>query len=161
MPDARASPTQNQIKSSPADAIDKERIQLLCQLIRLVTGAAYGSYADLRILLPVNGFGILSGIPGSCVNPVDNVNADCSTPNVRVVLSFSIPDGASMTLPHPSTPLLIKALNAELRPKNLGDSAASPCATMPLDAQTLPTGGTHDPSDSSDSEYLGTKPGRS
>ena len=98
------------------------------------------------------------GIRSSCVSPVDNVNADCSTPNVRFVPSFSIPDGASMTLPHPSTPLLINALNAELRLKNLGDSAASPCATMPSVAQTLPTGGTHDPSDSSDSEHLGTKP---
>ena len=122
------------------------------------TGAAYGSYAGVPILLQFNGFGNLSGIPGSCVNPVNNVAVDCSTPNVRFVPSFSIPDGATMTLPNPATPLLVKALSAELRLKNLGASAASPCASMTLVAQTLPSGGTHDPSNSADSEYLGVKP---
>jgi hypothetical protein len=122
------------------------------------TGAAYGSYAGLPILLQFNGFGNLSGIPGSCVNPVNNVAVDCSIPNVRFVPSFSIPDGTTVTLPNPATPLIIKALSAELRLKNLGDSASSACSTMPLVAQLLPTGGTHDPSSSADSEYLGTKP---
>ena len=121
-------------------------------------GSAYGSYANLPILLQFNGFGNLSGIPGACVNPVNNVTVDCSTPNARFVPSFSIPDGATMTLPNPSTPLIVKALSAELRLKNLGASATSPCSSMTLVAQTLPSGGTHDPSSSSDSEYLGTKP---
>jgi hypothetical protein len=121
-------------------------------------GAAYGSYAGLPILLQFNGFGNLSGIPGSCVNPVDNVSVDCSTANARFAPSFSIPDGATMTLPEPATPLIVKALNAELRLKNLGASASSPCSAMTLVAQTLPSGGTHDPSSSADSEYLGAKP---
>ena len=122
------------------------------------SGSAYGSYAGLPILLQFNGFGNLSGIPGSCVNPVNNVTVDCSTPNTRFVPSFSIPDGATMTLPNPSTPLIVKALSAELRLKNLGNSATSPCSSMNLVAQTLPSGGTHDPSSSADSEYLGAKP---
>jgi hypothetical protein len=71
---------------------------------------------------------------------------------------FSIPDGATMLLPTtPSTHLIVKALNAELRLKNLGAGAAQ-CASMTLSTLTLPSSGTHDPSSSSDSEYLGTKP---
>jgi len=63
-----------------------------------------------------------------------------------------------MTLPNPQTALIIKALSAELRLNNLGPSASSPCSTMTLAAATLPSGGTHDPSNSSDSEYVGVKP---
>jgi hypothetical protein len=122
------------------------------------TGSAYGSYAGLPILLQFNGFGNLGGIPSYCVNPVNNATEDCSTPNARSVPTFSLPDGATMTLPNPSTPLIVKALSAELRLNNLGASATSPCSTMTLVAATLPSGGTHDPSNSADSEYLGTKP---
>jgi hypothetical protein len=63
-----------------------------------------------------------------------------------------------MTLPVPLTPLIVKALNAELRLKNLGPSAATPCVSMPLITATPPSGGTHDPGNSADSEYLGAKP---
>ena len=118
----------------------------------------YGSYAGVPILLQFNGFGNLYGIPGSCVNPVNNAVVDCSAQNARYVSAFSIPDGATMTLPTPSTPLIVKALNAELRLKNLGPSASSPCSSMALATVTPPTGGTHDPTDVNDSEYLGTKP---
>lgn len=121
-------------------------------------GAAYGSYAGLPILLQFNGFGNLYGIPGNCVDPVNNAATDCSTPNARYVPEFSIADGTALTLPSPSTPLLVKALNAEIRLRNLGASASSPCAGMTLTPATLPSGGTHDPSSSSDSKYLGTKP---
>ncbi len=122
------------------------------------TGAAYGSFAGLPILLQYNGFGNLYGIPGYCVNPVNNVTVDCSTPNSRYVPMFSIADGTTITRPSPAAPLILKALSAELRLKNLGASASSPCAAMTLTAATPPSGGTHDPSDSSDSEYLGTMP---
>src|ERR1700719_253034 len=57
------------------------------------TGSAYGSYDGLPILLQFNGFGNLSGIPGTCVNPVNNAPVDCSTPNARNVPTFSLPDG--------------------------------------------------------------------
>ncbi len=122
------------------------------------TGASYGGYAGVPILLQFNGFGNLSGIPGNCVDPVNNASVDCSTPNARYVPQFSIPDGATMTLATPSTPLIVKALNAEIRLKNLGASASSACAAMTLTPVTLPNGGTHDPSDASDVEYLGSKP---
>ena len=121
-------------------------------------GAAYGSYAGVPILLQFDGFGNLNGIPGYCVDPVSNATVDCSTPNSRYVPMFSIPDGATMTLPTPSTPLIVKALNEELRLANLGPSSSSPCASMPLTPVTPPSGGTHDPSSSSDGEYLGTEP---
>jgi len=121
------------------------------------TGSAYGAWAGLPILLQFNGFGNLFGIPGYCVSSVDNTTIDCSTPNARYVPMFSIPDGSLMSLPNPPTPLIVKALNGEIRLKNLGSGAAQ-CSAMTLAPLTLPSGGTHDPSSSSDSLYLGTMP---
>lgn len=122
------------------------------------TGAAYGSFAALPILLQFDGFGNLNGIPSICVDPVDNATVDCSAPNARSVPMFSIPDGSTLTLPTPATPLIVKALSAELRLLDLGPSATSACAAMTLTPVTPPSGGTHDPSSSSDSEYLGVEP---
>ena len=119
---------------------------------------AYGSYAGVPILLQFNGFGNLYGIPGSCVDPVTNAQVECNVPNARYVPLFSIPDGATMTLPTPSTPLIVKALNAEIRLKNLGPSASTACASMTLATVAPPTGGTHDPSNGSDAFYIGVKP---
>jgi hypothetical protein len=119
---------------------------------------AFGSYAGVPILLQFNGFGSLSGIPGDCVDPVNNAKVQCDAPNARYVPLFSIPDGAKMTLPIPSTPLIVKSLNAEIRLKNLGASASTACASMTLTAVPPPTGGTHDPSASSDALYIGVKP---
>src|SRR5882757_566531 len=59
--------------------------------------AVYGSYAGVPILLQFNGFGNLYGIPGSCVDPVNNAAVQCNVPNARYVPLFSIPDGATMT----------------------------------------------------------------
>ncbi|HEV7612245.1 MAG TPA: hypothetical protein VGO37_10245 [Steroidobacteraceae bacterium] len=119
---------------------------------------SFGSYAGLPILLQFNGFGNLYGIPGSCVDPTTNAAVDCSTPQSRYVPLFAIPDGATMTLARPSTPLIVKALNAEIRLKNLGTSSATACASMTLSPVTLPSGGTHDPTNAADAEYLGSKP---
>jgi hypothetical protein len=119
---------------------------------------AYGSYAGVPILLQFNGFGNLYGIPGKCVAPLDNALVACNTPNARYVPLFSIPDGATMTLPSPATPLIVKALSAEIRLKNLGASAATACASMTLTTVAPPTGGTHDPSSSADAFYIGVKP---
>jgi hypothetical protein len=119
--------------------------------------AVYGSYAGVPILLQFNGFGNLYGIPGSCVDPVNNAPVQCNVPNARYVPLFAIPDGATMTLPNPSTPLIVKALNAEIRLKNLGANAAA-CSSMTLAGIAPPTGGTHDPSNSADSFYIGVKP---
>jgi hypothetical protein len=122
------------------------------------TGAAYGSYAGLPILLQFNGFGNLNGIPGYCVSPVDNSTVNCNTANARYVPLFSIPDGTLLSLPNasgPPTPLIVKALNEEIR---LGLATGGQCASMTLTPLTLPSGGFHDPSNPSDSEYLGTMP---
>src|SRR6202034_2329699 len=121
-------------------------------------GAAYGSYAGLPILLQFDGYGNLNGISNICVDPVTNATVDCSVPNASSVPMFSIPDGTTLLLPVPSTPLIVKALNAELRLLDVGPSAASPCASMTLTPVTPPSGGTHDPSSSADSDYLGTEP---
>jgi len=119
------------------------------------TGAAYGSYSGLPILLQFNGFGNLFGIPGNCVSSVDNSPVACNAPNARYVPTFSIPDGATMTLPNPSTQLIVKALNGEIRLSTVNSSNCSALALTPL---TLPAGGTHDPSNPSDSEYIGAPP---
>ncbi len=119
------------------------------------TGAAYGTWAGKTIQLQFNGFGNLYGIPGYCVNPVNNSPADCSTGNVRYVPMFSIPDSAAMTLN--GTPIIVKALDAEVRLNDLGAGAAA-CSGMSLAGQTPPVGGTHDMSSSSDAYYIGVKP---
>jgi len=81
------------------------------------TGSAYGTMAGKTIQLQFNGFGNLNDIPGTCVNPVDNSPSDCSIAGARYVPAFAIPDGATMILNSgtTSTPLIIKALDAELR----------------------------------------------
>jgi hypothetical protein len=124
-------------------------------------GPAYGAYSGLPILLQFNGFGNLEGIPGSCINPTDNSVEDCSTNGATYVPTFSIPDGSTMTLPSLSgsstTPLIVKALNGQILLNSLGSGAAQ-CSSMTLTPLTLPSGGLHDPSSASDSEYLGTMP---
>jgi len=125
------------------------------------TGSAYGAYSGLPILLQFNGFGNLQGIPGSCVNPTDNSVVDCGTNGASYVPSFSIPDGTTMTLPSltgsTTTPLIVKALQGAILLKSLG-SGAQQCSSMTLNPLTLPSGGLHDPSTSSDSAYLGAAP---
>jgi len=120
------------------------------------TGAAYGTWAVKNIQLQFNGFGNLFGIPGYCVNPINNNVSDCSVNGARYVPMFSIPDGATMTL-NDSTPIIVKALNAEIRLNDLGAGAAQ-CANMSLNPLTTPTGGVHDMSDPSDPFYIGVKP---
>ena len=113
-------------------------------------GAAYGSYAGKNIQLQFNGFGNLFGIPGYCVNPVDNSAADCKTANVRYVPSFALPDGATMGT------LIVKALDAEVRLKS---SAAGRCTGLTLTSKTLPLiSGLRDPSAVGNDSYLGSKP---
>jgi hypothetical protein len=118
-------------------------------------GSAYGTWAGKSIQLQFNGFGNLSGIPGYCVNPVNNSPVDCSGPNVRYVPMFSIPDGATMTLG--ATPLIVKALDAEVRLSDLGAGAVE-CSAMTLSPLTLPSGGVHEMNNATDAYYIGPKP---
>lgn len=125
------------------------------------TGAAYGTYSGLPILLQFNGFGNVGGIPGYCVNPVDNSVEDCNTSGSSYLPLFSIADGTTLNLPSLSgtttTPLIVKALNGAILLKSLGSGAAQ-CSAMALAPQTLPSGGLHDPSNPSDGLYLGAMP---
>jgi hypothetical protein len=114
-----------------------------------------GNWVNKSIQLQFSGFGNLWGIPGHCVDPVDNSIVACSQ-NVRFVPEFALADGATMTLG--STPLIIKALDEELRLKNV---ALSQCtnAGLTLSSMSVPTSaGLHDPSNSSDTDYIGTQP---
>lgn len=125
------------------------------------TGRAYGSYSGSPILLQFDGFGNLQGIPGYCVSPVNNSVEDCSVSGSNYVPMFSLADGTTMTLPSLSgsttTPLIIKALQGSILLASLGSGAAQ-CSSMTLTPLALPSGGLHDPSNPSDSEYLGAMP---
>jgi hypothetical protein len=121
------------------------------------SGAAYGTWAGKQIQLQFNGFGNVYGIPGYCIDPVNNSQTDCSTANARYVSMFSIPDAATMSLN--STTLIVKALDAELRLKDLGAGAStSACSGLTLAPLIPPTGGTHDMTSSLDAYYIGVKP---
>ena len=125
------------------------------------TGSAYGAYSGLPILLQFNGFGNLGGIPGSCINPTDNSAEALQHSGSSYVPAFSIPDGATMTLPSLSR---IDDDAAHRQGAERGNPSQEPghgaaqCSSMTLTALTLPSGGLHDPSNPSDSEYLGTMP---
>ena len=87
-----------------------------------------------------------------------NSSVDCSAPSARYVATFSISDGATVQPPVPATALIVKALSAEMRLLNLGPSVSTACAAITLTPVTPTSGGTHDPSSSADSEYLGVEP---
>lgn len=109
-----------------------------------------GAWVGKNIQLQFNGFGNLFGIPGVCVNPVDNKRIDCSTAGARYVPSFALADGDTMTAG--TTPLVVRSLDSELR---LGNVLIDTCIAdnLTLNPQTVPTGGTTDPS-----ATIGAKP---
>jgi hypothetical protein len=114
-----------------------------------------GSWVNKSIQLQFSGFGNLQGIPGHCVNPIDNSTAQCGQ-NVRFVPEFALSDGDTMTLG--STPLIVKALDEELRLKSVNMSNCTG-AGLTLSAMTTPTSvGLHNPSNSADADYIGTQP---
>ena len=119
----------------------------------------YGTWGGKTIRLQFNGFGNLGGIPGSCVDPVTNAVAACSQ-NTRYVPAFPIPDGATMTLG--GATLIVKALDAEIRLKDIGPGATTAgCgATLPLSGtMMLPTAaGAHDVSAAMGTYSVGPKP---
>ena len=122
------------------------------------SGNGYGSWAGKNIQLQFDGFGNLGGIPGNCVSPNDNSQVDCSTPNARYVPAFALPDGATMTLTGSNIPLIVKGLDAEIRLKKIGGCAGVALA-QPTSAVILPTvADLHDPTDSTDDDYIGDRP---
>lgn len=118
--------------------------------------ASYGTWAGKNIQLQFNGFGNLNGIPGSCVSPADNSPVACNTPMARYVPAFALPDGATMTMG--STPLIVKALNAEIRLSKVANCTGVTLA-QPTGGLILPlVSDVHDPSDPADANYLGIMP---
>ncbi len=135
---------------------------------KVPAGAQYGSYAGTSLILQYNGFGNLSGIPGTCVSPTTNVTVGCNTPDSRYVPQFVIPyDPASTpqqgivttTTTAGTTTYLVKWLQREIR---FAQKAPSVCSNAGLQAPTnvqLPTQAQlKDPSNSSSEVYLGTEP---
>lgn len=123
-------------------------------------GAAYGTWANKNILLQFDGFGNLEGIPGYCVSSTDNSPVDCSVANARYVPAFAIPDGTTMTLATPagSTPLVIKGLDTEIRLSQIGSCTGVTLAQPTTPAALPQSGALHDPTNSSDVDYIGTEP---
>jgi hypothetical protein len=114
-----------------------------------------GNWVGKTIQLQFGGFGNLWGVPGHCVDPVDNTAVACG-PNVRFVPEFALSDSDTMTLG--STPVVIKALDEELRLKNVNMNQCTG-ASLTLNPQTLPTSaGLHDPSNPTDPFYIGSAP---
>ncbi len=119
------------------------------------TAAYPPAWKGKTIQLQFNGFGNLNGIPGYCVDPANNGVVDCSTANARYVPMFSIPDGATMTLG--TTQLIVKALDTEIRLKDLGANNSA-CSGMTLTPLTPPNSGVHDMSNPADPYYIGVEP---
>jgi hypothetical protein len=111
------------------------------------------TWVGKSIQLQFSGFGNLWGVPGHCVDPVDNSVVACSQ-NVRYVPEFALADGDTMSLG--STPLIIKALDEELRLKVVSCSGTG--LSAPTHMSVPDSTGLHDPSSSSDSAYIGVQP---
>ncbi len=109
----------------------------------IASNQPYGDWATKAIQLQFGGFGNLWGIPGNCVSPVDNTPVDCSVANSRYVPQFSLPDGATMNATATTPPLIVKALNTELRLKVLAPPGqnGSPCSGLALSPLSPPTSG--------------------
>jgi hypothetical protein len=69
-------------------------------------------YAGTTLVLQYNGFGDLYGIPGKCVNPVDNSDVSCGNQS-RWVSAFTIPAGG--TVSDGTNTYYVKPLQQEIR----------------------------------------------
>ena len=134
-----------------------------------LSGAQYGTFVGATITLQYGGFGNLWGIPSTCIDI--STNANCLPNNAtpqnlqRWTPQFSIPSGSTVRVSASQTgagtDYLVKALDKEVR---LGKVSTSVCTGAGL---SLPTAGSvtlpdntlwSDPSSSSSSNYVGTKP---
>ncbi len=122
------------------------------------SGSSYGNWSGRKLQLRFDGFGNLDGIPGHCVSNTDNTLVSCSTPGARYVPAFAIPDGATMTISDTNTPLIVKALDAEIRLREIS-GCTGVALSQPTTTATLPTSvDLHDPTSSADVDYIGTEP---
>jgi hypothetical protein len=136
------------------------------------TGAQYGSFLGATFTMQYGGFGNLWGIPSTCIDV--STNAAClpagATPQMlqRWTPQFSIPTGlpdgkvtVSSNQTGAGTVYLVKALDKEVR---LGKVTTGLCTGAGLvlpaaSSVTLPdVGSWNDPSSSTSSTYVGTKP---
>jgi hypothetical protein len=132
------------------------------------SGSTYGSYGGTSIVLQYNGFGELSGIPGSCVSATTNRPVDCATPNSRYVPQFVIPydptatpqQGIATTAASGvTTTYLVKWLQREIRFAVKDPSVCSADNLLaPIGVQLPTAAGLKDPSSSASDVYLGTEP---
>jgi hypothetical protein len=124
------------------------------------SGSGYGKWAGKKLLLQFDGFGNLDGIPGDCVSNTDNTPESCSTPGARYVPAFAIPDGTTMTLTlsGTNTPLIVKALDMGLRLSKINGCTGVALSQSTTTATLPPKSDLHDPTSSTDIDYIGTEP---
>lgn len=77
-----------------------------------ISAADVTKFDGNTVQLQYNGFGQLQGIPGSCVDPITNLSANCDQ-NARWVPAFDIRDGS--TVSDGTTGYFVKYLQRELR----------------------------------------------
>lgn len=122
--------------------------------------AKYGDSAGKTIMLQYGGFGDLWGIPGYCVNAVDNQPVSCDDSQARYVPEFIVPfDETTGVVSDGSNSYLVKWLDREIRfaekPLNVCTSAG---LTLPS-GDNLPTSAElENPSDPNSALYIGDKP---
>lgn len=123
-------------------------------------GAAYGAYAGKAIVLQYGGMGQLWGIPGHCVSPLTNAMVSCDTQGSRYVPAFVIPyDETLGRVSRGGTNYLVKWLDREIRFARKDPFTCAAAGLSLPSGLTLPTAsGLVDPSDSTSSIYIGSKP---
>jgi hypothetical protein len=111
-------------------------------------------------VMQYGGFGNLWGIPGSCVSRLTNQPISCDNQQARYVPEFAIPmSDTTGVVTSGSTTYLVKWLDREIR---FARKSLSVCTNAGLVAPTNVTlpdaSGVKNPSDPSDSIYIGAKP---
>jgi hypothetical protein len=104
-----------------------------------ISAADVSKFDGNTVQLQYNGFGQLQGIPGSCVDPVTNLPANCGQ-DTRWVPAFDIRDGA--TVSDGSSSFFVKYLQRELR-LHKTSCAAAPSLASAL-SLTLPDASAYD-----------------
>lgn len=121
----------------------------------------FGEYAGRDLVLQYGGYGNLWGVPGLCVNRLNNAPADCSLggQNTRFVPAFVIPfDTTQGVVRDGSTPYYVKWLDREIR---FSQVASGQCAglAVPGAGLALPQESSFlNPGVAGSPNYIGTMP---
>jgi len=128
------------------------------------TGAEFGTYAGQKMVLQYGGYGNLWGVPGVCVNSLDNSVVDCSqsgsNQNIRFVPAFVIPFDATLgVVTAGNTTYYVRWLDREVRFAQVNASQCSSLSLSGATGLTLPTESNFlYPGVSTSANYIGPEP---